>query len=153
MKNICFISSTGGHLTQLQNIFREFTDNKFYIITEKNKTTEHLNKKYLTSYLFQQDRKSFYFFCTLIINFILSIFFFLKIRPKYIITTGAGVVIPFCIIGKLFGAKLIFIESFAKVNTPTITGRILYRFSDKFYVQWEELLSYYKDAEFKGRLY
>lgn len=153
MKSICFISSTGGHLTQLSTIYKSFQKENFNIITEKNSTTKSLSNSYKVMYLFQQERKSWYFPFVFLINIFLSLFYVVKMRPKFIISTGAGSVIPFCIFGKLMGSKLIFIESFAKVNTPTLTGRILYKFADKFYVQWEDLLSVYKNAEFKGRLY
>ncbi|PEI96114.1 polysaccharide biosynthesis protein [Bacillus pseudomycoides] len=123
------------------------------MITEKNETTISLQKQYDVSYLVQQERKNIFFPIIFFINIVLSFWYVLKVRPKYIISTGAGAVIPFCIFGKVLGSKLIFIESFAKVQTPTITGRVLYRFADKFYVQWEELLSVYEKAEFKGRLY
>lgn len=153
MQGICFISSTGGHLTQLKNIIKSFDTSEVKVITEKNKTTISLQKQYDVSYLVQQERKNIFFPFIFFINIVLSFWYVLKVRPKYIISTGAGAVIPFCILGKIFGSKLIFIESFAKVQTPTITGRVLYRFADKFYVQWEELLSVYEKAEFKGRLY
>ncbi|EJG65460.1 oligosaccharide biosynthesis protein Alg14 like family protein [Streptococcus pneumoniae 2071247] len=61
--------------------------------------------------------------------------------------------IPFCLLSKMFGAKLIYIESFAKVTTPTLTGRILYRYADRFYVQWESMLDIYPNAVYKGGLY
>ncbi|MBJ8051878.1 polysaccharide biosynthesis protein [Bacillus cereus] len=153
MQRVCFISSTGGHLTQLKNIIKSFDASKIKVITEKNETTVSLQKNYDISYLAQQERKNIFFPLIFFINIILSFWYVIKIRPQYIISTGAGAVIPFCIFGKIFGGKLIFIESFAKVQTPTITGRILYHFADKFYVQWEELLEVYEDAEFKGRLY
>ncbi len=153
LKKICFISSTGGHLTQLKSVMKSFDSSEINVITEKNETTMSLQEKYNVSYLYQQERKNIFFPIIFIFNTLLSFWYVLKIRPQYIISTGAGAVIPFCILAKIFGGKLIFIESFAKVQTPTITGRILYRFADKFYVQWEELLNKYDDAEFKGRLY
>ncbi|MFD0767743.1 PssD/Cps14F family polysaccharide biosynthesis glycosyltransferase [Bacillus sp. CGMCC 1.60114] len=153
MQKICFISSTGGHLTQLNNIMKSFDSSSINVITEKNQTTLSLQEKYNVLYLIQQERKNIFFPFIFMANVILSLWYVWKVKPQYIISTGAGAVIPFCIFGKIFGSKLIFIESFAKVQTPTITGRVLYRFADKFYVQWEELLSVYEKAEFKGRLY
>ena len=52
-----------------------------------------------------------------------------------------------------FGKKLIFIESYAKVKTPTLTGKLLYPFADRFYVQWRELLEYYPKAQYVGGIY
>jgi len=61
--------------------------------------------------------------------------------------------IPICLIGKIFGAKLIYIESFAKINSPTLTGRFLYRFANQFYVQWESMKKFFPDAIFLGGIY
>ncbi|AEP00095.1 PssD/Cps14F family polysaccharide biosynthesis glycosyltransferase [Heyndrickxia coagulans] len=154
MVDICFISSTGGHLAQLKVLMKDFKNEQIALITEKNETTKFRNQNYKIFYLKQQERSNMFFPIIFLVNVILSFFYLLKLRPRFIISTGAGAVIPFCILGKLLGSKLIYIESFAKISSPTLTGKILYYFADKFYVQWEELLNYYhKKAEFKGRLY
>ena len=53
---------------------------------------------------------------------------------------------------KLFGKKVIYIESLAKVNSLSVTGKMVYPFANKFYVQWEDLAKKYKKAEYLGRL-
>ena len=57
-----------------------------------------------------------------------------------------------CFIGKLFGKKIIYIESLAKIDSLSVTGRNVYKFADKFYVQWETLANKYEKAEYIGRL-
>jgi beta-1,4-N-acetylglucosaminyltransferase len=84
---------------------------------------------------------------------ILSAYIAFVERPDVVITTGAGVVVFFCIFAKLLGAKLIFIESMAKVEKPTLTARFLYPFSDLFIVQWPNLLRFFPRAKFEGRLF
>lgn len=74
-------------------------------------------------------------------------------RPDIVITTGAGAVVFFCIFAKMFGAKLIFIESMAKVKRPTWTARMLYPFADLFLVQWPGLLKFFPRAKYLGRLF
>ncbi|MCM3597514.1 polysaccharide biosynthesis protein [Metabacillus idriensis] len=154
MSKICFVSSTGGHYMQLKTLFSKFEDSEFCVVTEKSiVTNRETNLKHNIYFLKQQERKNLFFIFIFIYNIFISFYYMIKIRPKFIISTGAGAVIPFCILGKMYGCRLIYIESFAKVNSPTLTGKILYRFSDKFYVQWEDLLTYYKKAEYKGRIY
>jgi UDP-N-acetylglucosamine:LPS N-acetylglucosamine transferase len=77
----------------------------------------------------------------------------LKERPDVVITTGVLAMIPISLQAKLFGKKLIYIESFAKVTTPNQSGKLLYRFADQFYVQWESMLDVYPDAIYKGGIY
>ena len=78
---------------------------------------------------------------------------FLKEKPEVIITTGAGVAIPMCVIAKIFRKKIIYIESFARIDTPNKTGRFIYKFADLFIVQWEELKKYYPKAVYGGWIY
>ena len=61
--------------------------------------------------------------------------------------------IPICILAKLFRKKLIYIESFAKVTTPTETGKFLYKYADRFYVQWDSMKKFYPNAICLGGIY
>jgi UDP-N-acetylglucosamine:LPS N-acetylglucosamine transferase len=88
-----------------------------------------------------------------IIGVILSACIAIRERPDVVITTGAGVVVFLCIFAKLLGAKMIFIESMAKIERPTLTARFLYPFANLFIVQWSSLLKYFPKAKFYGRLF
>lgn len=150
---ICLVSSSGGHLTQLKQMLPIMDDKEFFLVTEHNSTTVDLKTKYKTYYLLQQERKSFSFFMKFIVNVIKTIYILIKENPQIVISTGAGATLPMCIIGKVLGAKLIFLESFAKINTPTKTGKIVYKIADYFYIQWPELKKVYPEAIYKGKLY
>lgn len=63
---------------------------------------------------------------------------------------GAVAVFHECLGGK--GVKLIYIESLARVETMSISGRLMYCIADRVLVQWPELLRRYPRAEFYGRL-
>lgn len=152
-KKICLISSTGGHLSQLRQLIPIVQDQDFYFITEKHKSTELLKEKHKVYYLRQQERKSMNFFFVFLLNIFSSLFVIARERPDFVISTGAGAVLPTLLFGKLFGAKVIFIESFAKIDTPTLTGQIVYKFADCFYIQWEELRQHYPKALYKGAIY
>jgi len=79
--------------------------------------------------------------------------YLLKENPSTIITTGAGASYPTCKWAKILGKKIIYIESFAKLNSESVTGRMIYPFADKFFVQWPEMLSVYPNAEYHGTVY
>ena len=68
-------------------------------------------------------------------------------------STGAHTAGPMCCIGKIFGSKIIFIESMANITTKTITGRLIYKFADLFIVQWESMLSLYPKAKYGGWIF
>ena len=56
-----------------------------------------------------------------------------------IISSGTAVAVPFFYIGKLFGAKTVYIEVFDRIDKPTVTGKLVYPVTDKFIVQWKVL--------------
>jgi UDP-N-acetylglucosamine:LPS N-acetylglucosamine transferase len=152
-KKVCFICSSGGHLTELLPIGKRLAknrQNKQFWITFRNPMTENTlkNEKY---YLVHDPIRNPLIFLKLIFH---SLYLFIKERPDVVITTGAGMAVPLSIIAKLVGKKLVFIESFCRTRSPSISGRLLYWFSNKFYVQWEQNLRYYgKKAEFFGSIY
>lgn len=151
-KKICFIASSGGHFEQLMMLKPLIEKYNSFIVTEKTKY-EASNNLIQTYYLKQVNRREFRFIFYMIINLIKSWMIFLKEKPDIVISTGALVTIPICLIAKIFRKKIIFIESFAKVNSPTLTGKLVYHFADQFYVQWEEMLEIYPNAIYKGGVY
>ncbi|MBY6839010.1 polysaccharide biosynthesis protein [Clostridium botulinum] len=152
MKKICFIASTGGHFEQLMMLKPLMNKYEGFIITEKTNYAVVKDKRKVY-YLKQVNRSEKSFILKMIFNSIKTLNIFLKEKPDLIISTGALATIPMCITAKLFRKKLIFIESFAKVNSPTLTGKLLYKFADEFYVQWEEMLKVYPNAIYKGGIY
>jgi UDP-N-acetylglucosamine:LPS N-acetylglucosamine transferase len=89
----------------------------------------------------------------LIINTMLAVKVLRRERPDVIISSGAAVSVPFFYLGKLFGAKLIYIEVFDRINKPTISGKIVYPISDKFIVEWEEMKKVYIKAINLGSIF
>ena len=83
----------------------------------------------------------------------MSLFYFIKYRPKYIVTTGTHTAGPMCCIGKIFGSKIIYIETFANINTKTKTGSLIYKFADLFVVQWKDMLKLYPKAIYGGKIF
>lgn len=156
MKKVLFISSTGGHLNELLELKAMFNKYDYHIVTEKTKSNLSLKDEYKDriDYLVYGTKSHplFYPF-KLMYNSFKSLFLFLKIRPKYIITTGAHTAGPMCCIGKIFGSKIVYIESFANITSKTITGRLIYHFADLFIVQWEDMLDLYPKAKFGGWIF
>lgn len=149
MKKICFISSSGGHLEQLQ-MLQPIMKTDSFTITEKIDSIDMKGNNY---YLQQINRREILVIIKIILNAFKSLMIFVKEKPDIVICTGALSTIPFCIISKIFNAKLIYIESYAKVETGSLTGKLMYRIADKFYVQWREMLNVFPKAIFKGGIY
>lgn len=155
-KKVLFIASTGGHLNELMQLSPMFNNYNYYIITEKTKSNISLIEKYQRRISFlvygTKDKKLIYPF-KFIYNCLKSLVLYIKIRPKYIITTGTHTAVPICYIGKLFGSKIIFIETFANSSTKTLSGKLIYPIANLFIVQWESMLKLYPKAIYGGWIY
>lgn len=156
MKKVMFISSTGGHLTQLLQLKELFKENEYVLITEKTDVTKSMKSKYNMSFFpyGSRNQKLLYPFI-LLINCFMSLFYLIKYNPEVIVTTGANTAAAMCCLGKIFRKKVIYIESFAKNNSPTVTGKMIYKLHayTTFVVQWENMLKYYPKAECWGWIY
>ena len=73
--------------------------------------------------------------------------------PRAVISAGPGVAVPVCAAAKLLGRKVVFIETGSRIQAPSTTGRIMYRFADLFLVQWPELLAVCPKGIYAGRLW
>lgn len=89
----------------------------------------------------------------LLINIFQSLLIFIKQMPDVVLSTGAGVAVPICYIAKLFGKKVIFIESFSRVNKPSLSGILVHPIADLFIVQWKSLIKFYKKAVYGGSIF
>lgn len=81
-----------------------------------------------------------------------SLRIFLHKWPKVVVSTGSGIALATCLLAKLTGKTLIFVESGARVTTPSRTGKMVYYFADLFIVQWKPLLRHYPKALYGGPL-
>ena len=152
MKKICFIASTGGHFEQLMMLKPLMDKNESFIVTEKTGYSVIKDNRKIY-YLKQVNRHEKTFIFKIIANTISSLNIFLKEKPDVVISTGALASIPMCLLSKIFRKKVIFIESFAKITSPTLTGKLVYKFADQFYVQWESMKEFYPNAIYKGGIY
>ena len=153
MKKICLISSSGGHFEQLLMLQKLNDKNKTFIVTEKTKYNK--SDKKINYFVNQVNRKEILFIPKMFLILFKSLYIFLKEKPDVIISTGVLCAIPMLFIGHIFKKKVIYIESFAKIDSPTMTGKLIYKkhIADRFYVQWESMKKYYPDSIYLGGIY
>ncbi|NPA90797.1 MAG: hypothetical protein GXO55_05045 [Chloroflexi bacterium] len=83
-----------------------------------------------------------------------SMWILARARPQVILQSGPGLAVPLSLLGKLLGARVIYVENGARVRHPSLTGRIMYRFADLFFVQWPELQEHvFPNAIYAGMLH
>ena len=156
MKKVMFISSMGGHLTELMQLKGIFKNYDYMIVTEKHKSTNNLKSRYKSKidYLKAGNKDHLLKYIFIIpYNIIKSIKIFLKFKPDVVVTTGAHTSVMMCYIAKIFRKKVIYIESFANVETKTLSGRLVYPIANVFIVQWHSMLKLYPKAVYGGWIF
>lgn len=147
---ICLVGSSGGHLAHL-NMLKPFwsREDRFWVTFDKEDARSILKDEKMYPCYFPTNRN----LKNLIKNTFLAIRILRKERADVIISSGAAVAVPFFYIGKLFGAKTVYIEVFDRIDKPTVTGKLVYPVTDKFIVQWEEMKKVYPKAINLGSIF
>lgn len=140
---IALVGSSGGHLTHLY-LLKKFWENedRFWVTFDKTDAKSILKEEKFYPCYYPTNRNV----KNTIKNSILAFKILRKEKPDLIISSGAAVAVPFFWLGKLFGAKTVYIEIFDRIDKPTLTGKLVYPVTDKFIVQWEELKKVYPKA-------
>lgn len=150
MIKICLVGSSGGHLTHLYMLKPFWKDtNRFWVTFDKEDARSLLKDEKMYPCYFPTNRN----LKMLIKNTGLAWKILRKEKPDFIISSGAAVAVPFFYLGKLFGAKTIYIEVFDRIDHATLTGRMVYPVTDRFIVQWEEQKKVYKKAINLGSIF
>lgn len=153
MKKVIFAASSGGHLTELLKVQELFKEYDYLLVTEMTDVTRDLKDKYNIKYVdYGPNKNKIKYWWTIFKNLAKAIGIVAKFRPDTVVSTGAQVGGFFCYIGKFFGAKVVYIETMAKIKELSGTGNNVYKIADKFYVQWKNLAEKYDKAEYIGRL-
>lgn len=147
---ICLVGSSGGHLAHL-NMLKPFwsREDRFWVTFDKEDARSILKDEKMYPCYFPTNRN----LKNLIKNTFLAIRILRKERPDVIISSGAAVAVPFFYLGKLFGAKTVYIEVFDRIDKPTVTGKLVYPVTDKFIVQWAEMKKVYPKAINLGSIF
>ena len=147
---ICLVGSSGGHFAHL-NMLKPFWSeyDRFWVTFDKEDARSILKDEqvYACHYPTNRNLKN------LLKNTFLALKVLKKEKPDVIISSGAAVAVPFFYIGKILGAKTVYIEVFDRIDKPTLTGKLVYPVTDKFIVQWEELKKVYPKAINLGSIF
>ena len=148
---VCLVGSSGGHLTHLY-MLKPFWENKerFWVTFDKEDARSLLEGEKMYPCYFPTNRN----IKNLIKNTFLAYKVLKKEKPHLIVSSGAAVSVPFFYLGKfLFGAKVVYIEVFDRIDKPTMSGRLVHPIADLFIVAWEEMKDVYAKAVNLGSIF
>ena len=137
MTDILIICSPGGHLVEALDFTNHILYKKKFIISDyKNLNNIDNHISFINS---ERDLR-------ILLQIILAFFLILKEKPRLMISTGAGVCVPFFILAKLFKIPSIYIESPTRIENPSMSAKIIQFFATKIYVRSPFLVRKLKNA-------
>lgn len=146
---IALVCSSGGHLAQLLVLHPWWSKHeRFWVTFDTPDALEALSEE-RAIWCFHPTNRNLW---NLLRNTLLAVRVLVRERPALIVSTGAAVAVPFFIVGRILGAKTMYIEVVDRIDTPTLTGRLVRRFANEMVVQWPEQQSLYPGARVVGRL-
>lgn len=146
---ICVACSSGGHLREIMQLRDAYESLQQYYVTDKRVDSGLLSKKATAEFVICPGRNPL----KLLVNIVQSLLIFLHHMPDVVISTGADTAVPTCILAKLFGKKLVFVESYCRISNLSVSGKLLYPLADRFYVQWPELKKSWQKAVYAGGIF
>jgi beta-1,4-N-acetylglucosaminyltransferase len=144
---IALVGSSGGHLIQLYHLKEWWEKYDRFWVTFNKEDSKSLLKNERKYWCYSPTNRNIK---NLIKNFYLAYKVLKKEKPDIIISTGAASAVPFFYLGKLFKCKLIYIEVYDRIDSPTITGRLVYPLCDEFILQWNEQKKFYPKGKYYG---
>ncbi len=143
------VCSSGGHLFQLYLLNGWWKKHPRVWVSFKKADTLSLLKEEKIYWAYFPTTRNLW---NLLRNTFLALKVLIKERPWLVVSTGAGVAVPFFWLGKLFGAKTVYIEVYDRISSPTLTGKLVYPVTDLFVLQWEEQKKFYPKGVVLGGL-
>lgn len=146
---ICLAASAGGHLSQLLKIESSWERYETFCITTSDIVGEKL-QKYGKVYVVGECNRQH--LLRVLIVLIACSKAILREKPNVVISTGAAVGCITCFMGKVLGAKIVWIDSITNVEKISLSGRLVRYIADLFLIQWPELARQYNDVEYIGQV-
>jgi beta-1,4-N-acetylglucosaminyltransferase len=149
---VLLVCTGGGHLLQLWSLRAAWPDlSRAWVVAshdgsdvESLLSGEHVHAAYAPASRSIRN---------LIRNLALAHRMLRRLRPKVIVSTGAAVAVPFVWMGRLRGIPVVWIETLARTERPSLSCRLAAPVADRVYVQWPELVAALPRARYAGTVF
>jgi beta-1,4-N-acetylglucosaminyltransferase len=149
-RDLLLVCSCGGHLLQLVALRPVWEHRERTWVTFDKSDARSLLADEEVVHAFGPTNRNV---PNLLRNIPLALHVIRRTRPRVILTTGAGVAVPFAWIGRLFGARVIYVESFTRIESTSLSMRMIAPVAERLYVQWPELARRYPRARYAGDVF
>lgn len=148
--DLFLVCSAGGHLLQMQALREAWCDRSRLWITDDAVDTRSVLEDERAEF---GDAPSSRSIRSLVANSWRAWRLLARHRPAVVLTTGAAIAVPYVWLGRVFGADVIYVESVTRIESPSLTLRMVRPAASAIYVQWPELLDQVPGARFEGMVF
>lgn len=147
---LLLVCSTGGHLLQLVALEQAWSGFSRVWVTFDKSDARSLLRGEAVTYAHGPTNRNVK---NLLRNVVVAFRILRRVRPAVLVTTGAGIAVPFAWVSRLFGARVVYVESLTRISRPSLSYRLISPVADRRYVQWEELHSALRGTHFAGSVF
>lgn len=148
--DLLLVCSTGGHLLQLVALRETWERFERAWVTFDKSDARSLLRGERVFYAHGPTNRSIK---NLLRNLVVAWRLVSRLRPRVVLTTGAGIAVPFAWVARLRGARVVYVESLARIEGPSLTYRLIAPIASRRYVQWPELAETLPNARFAGNVF
>lgn len=141
--DVLLVASSGGHLLQLLQLADLWPRERRHWVSFRTSDAMSLLEGERVTWAHYPTNRNV---PNLLRNLALALPLLRRGDVAAIVTTGAGVAVPFAFAGRLLGVNVVYVESMARISCPSLTGRLVYPLADTFIVQWPSLQRFFKRA-------
>jgi UDP-N-acetylglucosamine:LPS N-acetylglucosamine transferase len=147
--HVLLVTSGGGHMTQLLHL-RPWWEKRerTWVTFDTAETHSRLIGEHVLHAFHPTTRN----LPNLLRNAALAASVLPRVRPDLVLSTGAGVAVPFFAVARALGLPTVYVEVFDRIDSATVTGRLCYPMSNLFLVQWPQQRRLYPNARVVGGL-
>jgi beta-1,4-N-acetylglucosaminyltransferase len=138
---VLLVCSTGGHLLQLLALRGAWTEFSRVWVTFDKTDARSLLAGERVVFAYGPTNRNFGLLAVrnLLRNLLGAVQLLRVVRPRVVLTTGAGVAVPFAWIGRALGARVVYVESLTRIERPSLSCRLIAPVASRIYAQWPEL--------------
>jgi UDP-N-acetylglucosamine:LPS N-acetylglucosamine transferase len=148
--DILLVCSSGGHLQQMLALRDAWGPYSHVWVTFDKSDSRSLLRDEPVVFAYSPTNRSLK---NLARNLVVAWRTLRTVRPGIMLTTGAGVAVPFAWLARLRGVKIVYVESFTRIESPSLTCRLVAPIAHRVYAQWPELVSAVPKARYAGNVF
>lgn len=145
--DVLLVASSGGHLLQLLSLEAAWEGlDRYWVVEDTIDARSLLAGEHVFAIGFATERS----IVGLLRGLPLAARLLVRLRPSVVVTTGAAPAVPYAWLGRLLGARVVYIESITRIEELSLAAKLIAPFATRMYVQWPELAEKHRRALYAG---